>query len=312
MSLEPISGILKETKAPTFLKQYEEIKQVIINDVRLKDFFERHKEEINDEVINRNLTVLSEFLEQSVSCCGNGTDFCRNILQGFIPKLYLSNGNIRIKYERCLKKVQEDQEKETARMVTSMYIPKDVLEARLDSVEIDSDSRVEVVDFITSFVEMYKKEGKLPTKGVYLHGKFGVGKTFIFATLANEMAMLKVPSLIVYTAELFRELRSSLKDGTFEQRIKFIKEIPLLMLDDLGSEPITTWIRDEVLGSILHYRMTNKLPVFITSNYNYSELEEQLSYTESGQEDSLKAGRILERIKSTTIELCLKGENRRR
>ena len=41
------------------------------------------------------------------------------------------------------------------------------------------------------------------------------------------------------------------------------------MLDDIGSESMTSWMRDEVLGRILNYRMHKGLPTFFTSNNNY-------------------------------------------
>ena len=42
-----------------------------------------------------------------------------------------------------------------------------------------------------------------------------------------------------------------------------IKQIPLLLIDDIGAEKLTDWARDEILGSILQYRMDFKLPTFL-------------------------------------------------
>lgn len=52
------------------------------------------------------------------------------------------------------------------------------------------------------------------------------------------------------------------------------------MLDDLGAETMTAWTRDEILGTIFHYRMAEQLPTFITSNFNYEELEHHLAQSQ--------------------------------
>ena len=48
------------------------------------------------------------------------------------------------------------------------------------------------------------------------------------------------------------------------------------MLDDIRAEEVTPWVRDEVIGPLLHYRMVHELPTFFSSNFDYSELEHHL------------------------------------
>src|SRR5690625_6268764 len=81
------------------------------------------------------------------------------------------------------------------------------------------------------------------------------------------------------------------------------------MIDDIGAETQSAWFRDEVLGSILQYRMMEKLPVFFTSNYSLEQLEKQLSKTTRGGVEKVKAGRIMERIRQVSKEVSLFGDN---
>ena len=53
--------------------------------------------------------------------------------------------------------------------------------------------------------------------------------------------------------------------------------LPVLMLDDLGAESMTSWGRDEVLGTILQFRMLESLPTFFTSNFDFKELAESFN-----------------------------------
>ena len=70
------------------------------------------------------------------------------------------------------------------------------------------------------------------------------------------------------------------------------------------------WARDEILGSILQYRMDFNLPTFFTSNLTIDELETHLSIVKNNI-DKVKARRIIERIKQLTTDIELISKNRR-
>ena len=80
-----------------------------------------------------------------------------------------------------------------------------------------------------------------------------------------------------------------------KKKFEYIKKIPLLLIDDIGAENVTNWSRDEVLGTILQYRMEENLPTLFTSNLTIEELETHLSTTNKDI-DKVKARRIMERI----------------
>ena len=84
----------------------------------------------------------------------------------------------------------------------------------------------------------------------------------------------------------------------------------ILLIDDIGAENNSAWARDEVLGTILQYRLDNDLSTFFTSNFTIEELESVLSETSKGT-DEIKARRIIERIKYLTIEEKLITKNKR-
>ncbi len=84
-----------------------------------------------------------------------------------------------------------------------------------------------------------------------------------------------------------------------------------MLLDDIGAETVTAWNRDEILGTILQYRMDTKSPTFLTSNLTIKELEEHFVSSKSS-EDYVKARRIIERIKQITEDFELVSENRRK
>ena len=88
------------------------------------------------------------------------------------------------------------------------------------------------------------------------------------------------------------------------------KNIKYLLIDDIGAENVTSWGRDEILGTLLQYRMNEKLPTFFTSNLNILELEEHLA-TSKDKTDKVKARRIIERIRTLCEDIEIIGKNRR-
>ncbi len=117
--------------------------------------------------------------------------------------------------------------------------------------------------------------------------------------------------MIVYVPELFRELKSSIGDSTLNEKLEAIKKEPVLMLDDIGAESMSSWVRDEILGPILQFRMLDNLPTFFTSNYDFQGLEHHLTYSQRGEEEKLKARRVMERIKYLAEPVSVTGRNRR-
>ena len=90
-----------------------------------------------------------------------------------------------------------------------------------------------------------------------------------------------------------------------------IKKVPLLLIDDIGAENVTNWGRDEVLGTILQYRMEENLPTLFTSNLTIEELEKHLMAT-SKEIDIVKARRIIERIEQLTENKTMISKNLRK
>lgn len=53
------------------------------------------------------------------------------------------------------------------------------------------------------------------------------------------------------------------------EKLDAVKRSPILMIDDIGADAMSSWIRDEVFGVILQYRMQEQLPTFFSSNLQW-------------------------------------------
>lgn len=308
--MEKINQTLKRLASnENFQKRYEKMRTDTLNHPDVKAFLTEHQNEINNELIEKSIGKLFEYTNQSKECnrC-ESLEGCVNIMQGYHPELVLQRNSIDVQYDRCPRKVIADEKRKNEKLIKSLYVPKDILMASFDSLQIGQ-GKFDAVDKAASFVMNYQQGQK--QKGLFLYGKFGVGKSFLLGAIANELAKKRVSSMIVYVPELLREMKSSIADSTLNEKMETLKREPILMLDDIGAEAMSSWTRDEVLGPILQFRMLENLPTFFTSNFDFQGLEHHLTYSQRGEEEKMKARRMMERIRYLSEPVLVDGPNLR-
>jgi DNA replication protein DnaC len=112
---------------------------------------------------------------------------------------------------------------------------------------------------------------------ILLQGGYGCGKTHLAAAIANFTVQVGVPTLFLTVPDLLDLLRFSFDSDniTFEQRFEQIRNAPLLVLDDFGTQNATAWAQEK-LFQIVNYRYINKLPLVITTNVILDEIEARI------------------------------------
>lgn len=258
--------------------------------------------DLSEEVLQKNTSTLMEAANEFKNCSNcSGLENCKNLVPGSFMKALKNNNGIQYSYVEC-RYSTKDKFKEN---VTYYNLPLRLREASIENVYKDDKSRVKVLKMMKEFKDSYLK-GKHP-KGIYLHGNFGSGKSYLIAALFNELAKFDVKSVMVHVPELIRSIKDSF-DKDYSERFDEVMNTPLLLLDDIGAEYLTAWSRDEILEPILQYRMDQELPTFFTSNYSIEEIEKKFIVND----DKMKAKRIMERINQVSKPIELIGENRRK
>ena len=276
------------------------------SDKEFKDFV--YGLEIKEDILMKYTSSLEDAHLECKNCKNcPGLSECKNKVPGYVYTPIKDNNIINFSYVACDKKIKEIKDNEYRQNIELFDMPKDIANATLKDMYKDDKARLPIIKYFKEFIDNYENEEK--PKGLYLHGSFGSGKTYLIAALFNEMAKKNIRSALIYYPEFLRSLKSSFQTYYIEQ-FNYIKKVPLLLLDDIGAENGSAWARDEVLGPILQYRMEEHLPTFFTSNLTIEELEMSLAATSTGV-DKVKARRIIERIKQLTTNLELISKNRR-
>lgn len=132
---------------------------------------------------------------------------------------------------------------------------------------------LEICNYFKSYAQKFPNV-KMPN--TLLHGDTGTGKTFLLSCLYSELKKSGMAVIFITAGKLF----DYLKKYAFNQisDIDFLIEADLLIIDDLGSEPLLNNITVEYLFMLINERNRNKKPLCVSTNFSADELKER--YTE--------------------------------
>lgn len=165
-------------------------------------------------------------------------------------------------------------------------ISRDLMKCQLDKFRLDYyvseqgdkshyDVALRALNAAKGFVEECKHNPH--TLGLMFTGPVGSGKTFLAASIANELMAAQLQVLFIVVPDLLDELRASYKSEVNElDLLDSARTIPVLILDDLGAHNYSDWTRNRIY-SIINYRLNEWLPTIITTNLSLDEMEEYLS-----------------------------------
>lgn len=276
----------------------EETIEGLFSDPVLSNFFIDN--DLNNEIIENYLPKLLSFKTEKDNCLEcTGLNECKQDNVGLEPTLVSEDEKIKLFYKECNFVLAKRTKEKKNQLINAMYMPEMILKADIEDYRNDTENRMEIYRYMMKFLNFYSRGEKM--KGMYLTGKYQEGKTYTLAALAKELNKKGFSVILAYYPDLAREVKSSIGNGGLELLIHKLKVVDVLMLDDIGGESQSSWVRDEVLGPILQHRLLDEKPTFFSSNITRNDLP--MYMVENKQKAELmKAYRIFARIESLTEE----------
>jgi DNA replication protein DnaC len=117
-----------------------------------------------------------------------------------------------------------------------------------------------------------------PIGWLVLTGPSGSGKTHLAAAIANRQIELSKEVFFTVVPDLLDHLRATFVPGsdvTYDELFEAVRNTPLLVLDDLGTQSDTSWAQEKMF-QVLNHRFNAELPTVITTNHALNELDERL------------------------------------
>ena len=283
--------------------QYQDLVHQIVKDPDVAAFIQ--KESLSQEELNRSISKFNQYITERDKFLRGDTDY---IARGYKPILVMNHGYADVSYEETPELIAAEKEAAIKKRLKLINLPSSLKNVSFLDVYRDDVARLAVLNRMIKFVNDYPEN----RKGLYLYGDFGVGKSFMVAALAHDLSEKRgVSSTLLHYPSFVIDVKNAIGDGNVKNLVDEIKQAEVLILDDIGAEQSTPWVRDEVLQVILQYRMQEDLPTFFTSNFNFEDLEKHFAKGKNGNDETWEARRVMERIRYLAEETRLEGVNRR-
>jgi primosomal protein DnaI len=314
--LESLSELLKSIPDPSWKKNAEERMKNVLTDPLIMKFRQKNPD-VDDYTLKINMNKLYQYITEYNNCSKcPGLERCPNDMQGHYTKLSAEAQSDRtfIHEEKvsCKKFIAKQTQDAISSRIRTFYVDERMFSQGYSYQEIvDKDhDRAEALNQIIDYVQLTTEQG-LQSKGLYLVGKFGTGKTFLMCYMLYQLAKVGMTGAIVYMPDFAEDLKGMFQEPhKIKETIDLLKETDLLVFDDIGAENLNPWLRDHVIGAILNYRM-NRKPTFFTSNYELPALEKHFSFTNKDGDEEFKGQRIMDRISPFVDVVVVNGYNKR-
>ena len=123
-----------------------------------------------------------------------------------------------------------------------------------------------------------KSYAENPESWLVLTGPSRSGKTHLAAAIANRSIERQQTTFFILAADLLDHLRSTYSPDspvTYDELFEQVRNVPLLVLDDLGVQSPTPWAQEK-LFQVINHRYNNNLATVITVRGPIQRLDESL------------------------------------
>ena len=154
---------------------------------------------------------------------------------------------------------------------------------------------------------------KIECNGLLITGNYGTGKTHLAAAISNQLIREGIPVICMTMIDLLAKIKQTFDrsdDATEAEIMKIYEEVPLLVIDDIGSEQPTEWGSTKIF-SIINARYEAYMPVIVTTNYAGDELIKRMTpIGPNGRPlDSRNAEKTLDRLKEMCVGIEMNWES---
>ncbi|MBR2578393.1 MAG: ATP-binding protein [Erysipelotrichaceae bacterium] len=278
----------------------------IVNDPYIKAFAAKYG--LTGSYLLEHFNVFNACHESVNRCRGcKGLHMCKQDKTGEIMTL-VYDGDIYNDITYCPYYIEKLKKDKQINSFIRSDIPENYFNVYLDNIGLP-DENIENLCSLCYDILDGKRE-----KGLYISGDLGVGKTYMCIALANSLVKKGEKVAFIKSNYFINEMRKLIATNNteYEETIDRIKKVKYLFIDDIGSESVSSYSRDDLLFNILDYRMENKLCTVFTSNLSKDSLLKHYTFDKNDNSSIIRARRLLERIDILSDDFVLQGNNKRR
>lgn len=236
----------------------------------------------------------------------NGLECCtrHSSLHGTIPEIRWDGCNVYEALTFCRYERQRRLKVKISKLCKSSQIPRIYAQCSFGDYQVTPENR----EAVKAARWLVNNSGG--GQGLFIYGPQGTGKTMLAAIIANTLVANGKSVLFASVPDLLNDIRATLfnSDGPETSDIfQAIKDVDLLVLDDLGAEKISEWTLEQ-LFVIINHRYNRWLTTVITSNHRMKELAKKMA---AAVDDNNSGRRIMARVFGMCQTVFLGGRDYR-
>lgn len=229
-----------DKKRLKYMQQAKEYYDQVLNDPYIRIFIKEHG--LTQKQIHQSRSIFAQWYSSKHMING--------IFKGYIPILTYESHRVILSY-KASKELQKQRKDKMRRDNVVLFNESITLKDASNKDLYKDDARDEIIKYIHDVYKRYKADphclwgGNHGMKGCYLHGDFGVGKTYIMAVLANNLASLGAKVVFLHMPTFITTLSDYInsKHKNVNDLVRKASNADVLIVDDIGAENISEWAR---------------------------------------------------------------------
>ena len=215
----------------------------------------------------------------------------------------------------------------TLRLLSEQYIH--TLPPGLDGLEayrteFPTTGHGSAVSLLLRWAAKLETTGQTPATGVALCGAVGAGKTTLLLAFARDITRILTrtskragfaPVEFIQEQTLWLNITRTMSrrdDDGQHAIVERLSTVPVLIIDNLGGQSVSTWWVDTILFHVINTRNLHGLPVFATTKYPFGALAQRLHTPDpkTGVPPSC-APDLADRLREMLVWCPIQGESHR-
>lgn len=275
--------------------------KIDFNLIRKKNKFLDELNFTDDEIIQNYLKIID--INNNLDECNKSYDaYCINESNMHEEFYRDKNGQLKIQYTPCKKSILNKK--------TWNYLLNYLICDYDQKIITSSTTKENDIKFLKDKKQLYSFQKPLIDSiyhqiqnkkyhSFYLYGNFNIGKTYIMALFANDLAASGLSVSFVDIPKIIRIIKKANswndREEHYEQYFQKMQNSDILVIDELGIEKFSNYIHIDMLLPIFQHRLINKLPVYFISNFSLEKLK--LNYKRTNR-DSVQLDKFINTIEN--------------